>query len=613
MVDTNGYILTWNQGAKHIKGYSEEEIIGLHISVFYTAADNIKHEPQHNLNEALARGSFENEGWRVRKDGSQFWANIVFTALYDETGQLIGFAKVTRDITERKISDDKNIETKTELEKRVKENTEKIIENELRFRKLIENSYDGITLLDENLNVIYRSFSAERINGWNDHERAAWQTNDLIHPDDQEQLALLFKEVIAKPGVPILSTYRAKHKDGRYIWLECLYTNMLADKNIKAIICNFRDVTESKNAELEIIRKTEQIENILESITDGFIALDNTFCYTYANKRIGEILGLQPTWLIGKNVWEIFPDAVDSATYNAFNKALSEHKYICHEDYYPPLNLWQENHIYPSATGLSVFIRDITERKTAELEIRVLNESLELKVAERTLQLEAANKELESFSYSVSHDLRTPLRAVNGFAMMLKDGFDTMPATERERIINIINSNASLMGQLIDDLLSFSRLGRKEIALTRVNMSAMVSRCINELLHNNSKDYKINISNLPEIEADGSMIKQVWMNLIGNAIKYSSKNSYPTIEIGFKTETNGITYFIKDNGVGFDMKYADKLFSVFQRLHRKDEFEGTGVGLALAKRIVDRHFGKIWFEAFHGKGATFYFSLPYIT
>jgi PAS domain S-box-containing protein len=611
LIDQNGHILSWNQGAEYIKGYKESEIVGQHISVFYTLEDVQENVSRSNLNAALRNGMHETEGWRVRKDGSVFWANVVFTTLYNDDGHLIGFAKVTRDITGRKNADDKKAAINAELEKRVKANTAKIIANELRFRKLIENSYDGITLLDKKLNVFYRSISSERISGWNNSESLKHKVTDLTHPDDQAAIKEMFTEVLANPNTPMLLTFRTRHKTGNYTWVECLFTNMLYDEAVNAIVCNFRDVTERKTAEEEIKKKTEQVENILESITDGFIALDNDFCYTYANKKIGVMLGCDPASLIGKYIWEQFPDAIESETHKAFLKAFTQQQYVCNEDYYTPLNLWQENHIYPTAGGLSVFIRDISERKQAELEIQLLNETLEKKVVDRTLQLEAVNKELESFSYSVSHDLRTPLRAISGYAHMLKEDFEGKLNEEGNRVINTIINNASLMGQLIDDLLSFSRLGRKEIMRHPVDMHTLVKMCVAELLKNESKNYLINIKQLPACEADSSMLKQVWINLISNAIKYSSKFENPKIEIGFTIEKDRVIYFVKDNGVGFDMQYSHKLFGVFQRLHRNDEFEGNGVGLALAKRIINKHDGELWVEAYPGKGATFYFSLPH--
>ncbi len=238
-------------------------------------------------------------------------------------------------------------------------------------------------------------------------------------------------------------------------------------------------------------------------------------------------------------------------------------------------------------------------------------QDLDHKVKERTSQLEMVNKELEAFSYSISHDLRTPLRAISGYSIMLKEDYEGKLDAEGNRIIHNIITNAKMMGQLIDDLLSFSRLGKKELKRTHVDMQLLAATVVNELLQNEPENkYKIHIGLLPSTEADQVMIKQVLINLLSNAIKYSSKRAGPEIEIGSKDDIVRTIYYIKDNGAGFDMAYAGKLFGVFQRLHSHEEFEGTGVGLALVKRIIDKHKGDIWTEALENIGATFYFSLP---
>lgn len=251
LIDTNGYILSWNEGAQNIKGYRAEEVIGKHISLFYLNDEQEKKRLRDNLNQALKHGVYESEGWRVKKDGTIFWAHMVLTTLYNDQGHLIGFAKVTRDITERKEAEDKKAQINAELEKRVKENTEKIIANELRFRKLIENSYEGISLFNKDLKVFYRSPSTERINGWKYDDRSAITVLEIVHPDDQPYVRQQFKELLKNPAKNYLITCRIKHKQGHYIWVECVFNNMLHDANINAVVCNLRDITEQKNAQLE--------------------------------------------------------------------------------------------------------------------------------------------------------------------------------------------------------------------------------------------------------------------------------------------------------------------------------------------------------------------------
>ena len=261
--------------------------------------------------------------------------------------------------------------------------------------------------------------------------------------------------------------------------------------------------------------------------------------------------------------------------------------------------------------GASKVARDITEQRQAEALIRELNLGLEQRVAERTAELEDANRQLEAFSYSVSHDLRAPLRAIDGFSQAVIEDYGSQLPDEGKRFLSTISFSARRMGALIDDLLAFARTGRHDLKRQPIDTASLVTTCLEELGQPwPDRTVVLTVGELSPCVGDHTLLKQVWLNLLSNALKYTRNRDRAEIEIREERSEETLTYRVRDNGIGFDLRYAQKLFGVFQRFHRAEDYEGTGVGLAIAERIVSRHGGRIWAESAPDAGATFSFTLP---
>jgi len=318
--------------------------------------------------------------------------------------------------------------------------------------------------------------------------------------------------------------------------------------------------------------------------------------------------------ILGKNDFELMPGIYATICRLTDQEAITSNKLVVSEETWD--NQTFESVKFPveydkGKIGVGGYIRDISERKRIQEELIRLNAELEHRVLDRTAELQATNKELESFSYSVSHDLRAPLRAIDGLTKILLEKYESTFNDEEKQLCGLLQDNAHKMERLIDDLLRFSRTNRTKLKIASIDMKELVQSVYNELTSNEkNRRIEFQLGDLHPVSGDKMLIRQVWVNLISNAIKFSSHREQSVITISSNIEDNKTVYCITDNGAGFNMRYIDKLFGVFQRLHTTREFEGTGVGLAIAHNIVKRHNGKIWAAAEVDKGATFKFSLP---
>lgn len=363
--------------------------------------------------------------------------------------------------------------------------------------------------------------------------------------------------------------------------------------------------------------KKELWELLFNSIDEGFCIIEMIFDeqkkpidyrFLLINDSFEKQTGLHDA--AGKRMREFAPNH-EEHWFQIYGKIALTGESIRFENRAEQLHRWYDVYAFrfgePENLQVAILFNDITERKKSEETIIQLNKQLE----ENIQELEFTNKELESFTHSVSHDLRAPLRAINGYSKILSEKFKDELSEDAQKYLEIVNANGKKMTLLIDDLLAFSHLAKNDIKKDLVNTEQIVNSIIEECCNQNAIDKTIfQVENVLPVTGDSSMLKQVWVNLISNAYKYSQKKESPLIKISSSQNNGEITYSIQDNGVGFDMEYYNKLFEIFQRLHSDSEFEGTGIGLAIVQRIVSRHGGKVWAEAKVDEGATFYFTIP---
>ena len=600
--DRNGVYLAANQPYAASLGCRPEQLVGKDDFAFYPTELAEKYRADDRA--VMDSGQVKDMEERYLAQGKEYWIHTIKAPVRDDGGQVTAVLGLFEDISARQ-----------RMEQSLKDARDRLEEAQ-RAAHLGNWEWDALNDQITGSEEFYRLFDVapEGLSRFS-------QFVERLHPDDRERVQRDVADAL-KQDRPYDTDYRVRLSDGG--WRDIIARGrVFVDQGGKPLrlVGTCLDITERKQAENALRDQYAILRAILQSTDSSVFSLDREYRYTTFND--GHAATMKALYgvdiQIGASLaeyqsvpedWQLARKNLDRALQgetlveSAFSgDEVRSRRYF--EISHSPIRT-SANEII----GVSVYSRDVTERKRAEDEIRLLNVSLEQRVRDRTAQLEESNKELEAFSYSVSHDLRAPLRAIDGFTRILTGDYAPQLDMEGQRVCSIIRENTAKMGRLIDDLLAFSRLGRAEMSLSLVDMQTMADSVFHELTTPESLariDFQVGA--LPPTLADPTLMRQVWMNLLSNAIKFSSKREQAVIKVSAQQDQGESVYVVQDNGAGFEMQYVGKLFGVFQRLHSSKEFEGTGVGLALVQRVIRRHGGRVWAESELDKGATFYFAL----
>jgi PAS domain S-box-containing protein len=605
-----------NDAAVAKYGYSREEFLAMRITDIRPAEDISK------VIETAGRltGPFRNSGqWRHKlRDGRLIEVEINSHDIDFEGA--VATLVVVHDITDRRMAE----QARSSME------------------RIFETSQDLILVVDRKGTFMQVSPSSEEILGYRPEELVGHNAIEFLYPDDLESTRDHMRQA-QRGGLKSHFETRYVHKGGRIVTLT--WTGAWSEPEQRHFFIG-RDMTGRRRAEDEIRRLNEELEERVHQRTAELMAANDRLAALHANEerfrlmvesvRDYAIYTLDPvgnlaSWnagaerlkgysaaeIIGRHFSTFYTEEDRRREHPQYEleRAMAEGRYEeegwrVRKDgsrFWAAVTITAVRAANGALLGFAKVTRDMSEKQEAEKAIHGLNDELRRRVAE----LDASNQELEAFSYSVSHDLRAPLRAIDGFSRILQDDYAEQLPDDGKRFVQVVRKNAQQMGRLIDDLLAFSRLGRQAPKTEPVPLSELADQIIAELQPDCAgRTVEFAIGELGIVQADPALLKQALANLLSNALKFTRKKDVAQVEVGRREDPErGTAYFVRDNGAGFDMRYADKLFSVFQRLHRPEDYEGTGVGLAIVQRVIHRHGGQVWADAKVGEGATFYFTL----
>lgn len=593
-VDPSGNVVSWNKGAQQIEGYTSDEIIGRHISIFYSKDEVERGEPEKNLEMAKKNGRNENEAWRFKKSGKQFYADMVINALYSDKNELIGFVMITRDITNRKLAE------------------EHLKENEQQLQAIIHNAPDAVIVMGIDSTIIKWNPKAEEIFGWKSDEVIGNPLYEYIIPEKHREAhkngLKRFQETGKGPVLNKTIEIEALNKKGKEFSVLLSISAPIKVNDTYIFIGFIKDITERKIAEAKLRESENFLDSVIENLPNMlFVKEAEDLKFVKFNKAGEKLIGYRREELIGKNDYDLLPKEQAEVLFNKDIAVLKSGKQqdVIEEDVETrdkgkriletkKIPIFDEHGKPKYLLGIS---NDITERKKTEIELKLKSE-----------ELVRSNAELEQFAYVASHDLQEPLRMVTSYVQLLEKRYKDKLDQDANEFIAYAVDGSNRMRILIQSLLEYSRVNRVK-AFEPINVNQVIDLVLQDLretIQNNKAAITVNA--LPEITGDPILIGQLFQNLIGNAIKFKGDKD-PEIIISGEKKDKEILFSVKDNGIGIEKEYSKKIFVIFQRLHSKDKYPGTGIGLAICKKIVERHGGIIWMESEIGKGSTFYFTI----